>query len=154
MKTINHRIDTNQLELPQREPSRYDLPVGANDKWAQKFDEWRQTPGGKRVLQMGYAIAARYASRYRRTGRRVSINLIWSLLRDNVVAVASKRRALQLEKVDGFALNDNFQAYAARHMMAHRPEWDGLFETRELGRRKLVERTTVVRERFAEGGGR
>lgn len=98
----------------------------------QRFDEWKEKPGARRVLQIAYAICARYAKRHERTGRRVSMKLIWEILRDNVAAVQSRRTHLKLEKVDGFALNNSFTAHVARHIIAHRPEWDGLFEMRAL----------------------
>lgn len=98
---------------------------------AEKFDDWKKTDGGRRVLQMAYAIAARYARRFKNSGRRVSMMLIWEMLRDNVAAVHSKRIALKLHKVDGFALNNNFRSFTAKHIISRRPEWDGLFEFRE-----------------------
>ena len=98
------------------------------------FDEWSHTPGGRHVLQIAYALTARYARRYRQTGRRVSIRLIWEALRDNIVFIRArmKARGIMLEKLDGFALNDHLHAYVARHMVEHRPEWDGLFEMRKV----------------------
>lgn len=98
----------------------------------QLFDAWKETPGARRVLQMAYAIAAGYARRFQRNGRRVSMTLVFEILRDNVAAVISRRRGLKLEKVDGFVLNNNFRPYMARHIIAHKPEWAGLFEMREL----------------------
>ena len=134
----------NQLELKARDPVTAALPLGADDSNARAFDDWRQTPGGKRVLQMAYAISAGYAARYKRTGRLVSMKLVWELLRDSVAAVASKREAMKLEKVGGFTLNNNFTAYIARHIIAHKPQWDGLFQMRELGQRQPVKRKTVT----------
>lgn len=96
-----------------------------------KFHHWRQTPGGKRVLQIAYAIAAGYARRFKRTGRIVSMKLIWEILRDNIHAICARRRYLKLEPVDGFVLNNNFTSLISRHMVRHKPEWDGLFEFRE-----------------------
>ncbi len=102
---------------------------------AQQWEHWRQTPGGRHVLQIAYAITARYGNRFERTGRRVSIRLIWESLRDAIPFIRNRMTAkgIMLEKLDGFALNDHLHAYVARHIMDHKPEWKGLFETRELG---------------------
>lgn len=104
----------------------------------QKFERWKGTPGGAYVLRLAYAVTAKYAARYARTGRRVSVRLVWETLRDNVHFIRARMvaRGIMLEKVDGFALNDHFHAHVARHIMRHRPEWDGLFETRGLGRER------------------
>ena len=95
-----------------------------------KFEAWKQTPGGARVMQIAYGITAQYARRFQRTGRRASIKLIWEQMRDNIAHI--KRRGVPLEKSEGFALNNSFTAYIARHIMEHRQEWRGLFETREI----------------------
>jgi hypothetical protein len=98
------------------------------------FDDWSHTPGGRHVLQIAYALTARYARRYQQTGRRVSIRLVWESLRDQIVFIRArmKARGIMLEKLDGFALNDHLHAYVARHMVEHRKEWEGLFELRKF----------------------
>ncbi len=93
-----------------------------------QFAQWKATEGGGKVLRIIYAITAGYARRYAKTGRRCSMKLIWEQVRDNVCYL---RKKMKLEKVDGFALNNNFHALVARHIINHRPEWDGLFELRE-----------------------
>jgi hypothetical protein len=102
---------------------------------AQQWDHWHQTPGGRQVLRIAYAITARYGQRFIRTGRRVSIRLIWEEMRDSIVFIRARMisKGIMLEKLDGFALNDHLHAYVARHIMEHKPEWKGLFELRELG---------------------
>lgn len=95
---------------------------------SEKFETWKATEGGGKVMRIIYATAASYARRFERTGRRVSVKLIWEQVRDNVCYL---RKRMKLEKVDGFALNNNFHALVARHIVAHRPQWDGLFELRE-----------------------
>jgi hypothetical protein len=96
-----------------------------------QFAAWKSTPGGRRIMQMAYALAARYAARYERKERRVSMKLIWELLRDNVASVARSRGEMALPKVDGFTLNNNFTALIAREMLTNKPKWAGLFELRE-----------------------
>jgi len=101
---------------------------------SERFDRWAHTPGGRRVLQIAYAITAQYARRHKRTGRQVSIRLVWEKLRDSVGIIRSQlhRKGIKLEKEHGFALNDHFHSRLARHMLAHKPEWAGLFCLREL----------------------
>lgn len=118
--------------------------------YPQQFEVWKATPGGRRVLQMAYAIAARYARRHARTGRRVSVRLIWEMLRDNVGFVRRSLRQRQaLAAWEGFVLNDHFHAYVARHMVARRPEWRGLFEMREVGKKRTKRKVIVIEERLA-----
>ena|ERR1017187_981492 len=114
---------------------------------AQKFEVWRETAGGKRVLQIAYALTARYGNRFKARGRRVSMKLIWELLRDNIVFIRARLKAqgAALEKLDGFALNNNFHAFVARHIMAHRQDWNGLFELRELGAARKNRTVTVLK---------
>lgn len=100
---------------------------------ARQFDRWAHSPGGRQVLQIAYATAAPYARRFQRTGRRVSVRLVWEQMRDHLPFIKQRMLAkgIMLEKVNGFALNNNFHGYLARHIMSHRPEWAGLFELRE-----------------------
>lgn len=98
----------------------------------QKFERWKELPGARHVLRKAYAISAHYAARYRRTHRRVSMKLIWELLRDHISAVRSRSRAETLEQFEGYTLNNIFTPYMARHILAHKPEWAGMFELREL----------------------
>lgn len=100
----------------------------------EQFEVWKETPGGRHTLRLLYRTVAPYAARYQRTGRRVAIGLIWELLRDRVAWVRRRlaARGVEIERWDGFAFNNNFRAYAARHILSRRPEWDGLFATRKL----------------------
>ena len=115
----------------------------------QKFTAWADSPGGRQVLRIAYAIAARFARRYHARGRRVSMKLIWEELRDNVIFIRArmKARGIMLDKIDGFALNNNFHALVARHIISHRPEWAGLFEFRELGAPHKKRKVIVIEER-------
>lgn len=100
----------------------------------QQFERWKQTPGGRHVMQIAYALTARYARRFKQQGRTVSMKLIWEQLRDNVLYIRAraKSRGILIEQMNGFTLNNNFTAHVARHILKHKPEWDGLFELREL----------------------
>jgi len=118
---------------------------------AQKFDAWRQSPGGKRVLQITYAITAPYARRFVQSGRQVSIKLIWEIVRYNLthIRVQLAKRGEAFEKLEGFALNNIFTAHVARHLMNHRAEWNGLFELRELNKPRVHRKVLVIEERKA-----
>jgi hypothetical protein len=115
----------------------------------QQFEVWADSMGGRQVLRIAYAITARYARRFEHNGRRVSMKLIWEELRDNVVFIRARMKAkgIMLDKLDGFALNNNFHAHVARHIMANRKAWKGLFETRELGATRKTRKVIVVEER-------
>ena len=119
------------------------------DEIVQRFEKWKATPGGGQVMNRAYRIASFYARRFDRTGRRVSIRLVWESLRDRVDGIRAelKRRGISLPCERGFRLNDHFAAHVARHIMAHRKEWDGLFETRELGATRKTRKVIVVEER-------
>ncbi len=98
----------------------------------QKFERWKQTAGARHVLRKAYAIAAHYAARHRRTQRRVSMKLIWELLRDHISYVRQRATPETLAHFEGYTLNNIFTPYVARHILAHKPEWAGVFELREL----------------------
>lgn len=115
------------------------------DTLQQKFDAWKATPGGKHVLNILYRKAAGYAARYQRTKRRVSIRLLWEQTRDHVSFWAPQVKARLDTTVDGYRLNDHLHAYAARHILAHKPEWHGMFHLREVGREKPNRKVTVLR---------
>ena len=87
------------------------------------------------MLQIAYALTARYARRFQQTGRRVSMKLVFELMRDNIIFIRAKMRSkgIMLHKMEGFSLNNNLHAYMARHILDHKPNWNGLFETRTLG---------------------
>lgn len=114
---------------------------------AQQFAAWKATAGGRRVLQIAYALAARYARRYERSQRRVSMKLLWEILRDNVRHVRERQTVAGREPERTFALNNNFHALVARHILEHRPEWKGLFELRELGAMRKSRKVIVIEER-------
>ena len=101
----------------------------------QEFAAWKDTNGAGHVLAYCYAQAARYGERFRRTGRQVSVRLILELVRDHYGEVVRrcKRLGVDLGKFDGFAINNNFAPYIARHIEGHRPEWRGMFQKRGVG---------------------
>jgi len=113
----------------------------------QEFEKWSDSPGGRQVLRIAYAITARYARRFKRNGRRVSMKLIWEELRDNIgfIRARMRERQIMLDRINGFALNNNFHAHVARHIIEHKPDWTGLFELREIGKARPKRKVTVLR---------
>lgn len=112
----------------------------------QEFEKWADSKGGRHVLQIAYAITARYARRFQFTGRRVSMKLIWEQLRDNIPFIRErmKSKGIMLDRLNGFALNNNFHAHVARHILQHKPKWAGLFELREVGKVRTKRKVIVV----------
>ena len=80
-----------------------------------------------------YALAARYAPEAIRTGIPVSAKLLCELVRHEIKhgRFRMKQRGISLSKWRGYTINNSLTASIARHIVARRPEWDGLFEFRE-----------------------
>lgn len=100
---------------------------------AEQFEAWKATPGARLVLFHAYRLAAGQAERFQRNGQRGSVRLVWEQLRYQLqwIRQCARRKGISLQKWGNYALNDHFHAHVARHILAHRPEWDGLFELRE-----------------------
>lgn len=114
----------------------------------QKFEAWKMTRGGRHVLRIAYILSAPYARRYQQTGRQVSMKLIWELMRDELDRIRRQfaARGIKLEKCAGFALNNIFTAHVARHILAHRREWAGMFELRETNVPRVKRKVLVIEE--------
>lgn len=117
----------------------------------QEFDRWVHSPGGRHVASDLFRIAARYAARYQRTRRQVSMKLLWELERDQIAEVRRrlKERGIPLAPWKGYALNNNFHSHMARMIEDRRPDWKGLFERREMGKAKhkgpvFIREATVI----------
>ena len=112
----------------------------------QEFRQWADTRGGRFLLGTAYRMTYPYARRFLRTGQRVSVRLVWELMRDRLSVLHRRagRAAIRLEKVGGFSLNDHFHAYLARHILAHKPDWAGLFELREVGATRKPKGVAIV----------
>ncbi|NCC60429.1 MAG: hypothetical protein EOM12_05720 [Verrucomicrobiae bacterium] len=98
-----------------------------------QFCEWKSTPGGRHILRRYiYPLVAQYAVRYKRTGQRVSMKLIWELVRDKmkVVRHRAQQRGIKIVKLKGYALNNDLTAYVARNIYDDHPDWRGMFELR------------------------
>ena len=117
---------------------------------AQRFEAWKATPGGSQILKRAYAITAGFAPRYLRTGQRISADYVWHILRYRLAAIDRRlrRRGITLPAEGGYKLNNVFTAYVARHIMQHRPEWAGIFETREVAAPRTKRKVLVVEEKL------
>ena len=101
---------------------------------AQRFAAWKVTPGGRFCLQKLYVITAGYHHVFTATGIAPSTRLVWEQLRYHLDEVRFKLRSRghDMKRERGFWLNDHFTAHAVRHMIQRRPEWEPLFELRDL----------------------
>jgi hypothetical protein len=118
------------------------------DTKAQAFEAWKASRGGAQIMRMIYADAAQFAARWQRTRQRVSADYLYHRIRDRLRAIHVRlaKSGCELPKVGGYRLNDHFTAYISRHIVAHRPEWAGMFEQREMNKPKRTVKTTVIRE--------
>lgn len=76
-----------------------------------------------------------YACDYLKTGVTVSIKLPWEQVRHDLKKhrIIKVRRGQKISKVNGYSLNNNFHAHAARFIIQRRPQWAGMFDEREIG---------------------
>lgn len=111
-----------------------DGTLAVSDSLADRAERWMHSPGGRHVMRDLYALAARYERDWRRTGIPISMKLLFEIERQRIKTVTSRAQArgIRLTKDDGYSLNNSRTAYVARHMVARRPDWCGMFELREL----------------------
>lgn len=116
-----------------------------------RFLAWKETPGGRQILRFAFQEAARFAARFQRTGQRVSMDYIMHILRDRIGKIQTHlaKRDIALPKEGGYRINDHFSAHIARHIMDRRRDWDGLFEKRKLGAKRMVARRKITVEEYA-----
>ena len=100
---------------------------------AQKFDIWKDSLGGSMILCDLYELSAGFVDEWKRTGIPVSMDYIFHIERHLIKRGQShtQKKGIVTEKVDGYTINNSFSSFCARHIMSRRPEWAGLFETRE-----------------------
>lgn len=108
------------------------LPI--SDSLADRAERWIHSPGGRHVMRDLYALAAQYARVWKRTGIPVSMALLYEIERHRIKTVTARasRLGYRIKDEYGYTLNNSYSAYVARHIMARRDEWAGLFEVREL----------------------
>jgi len=121
-------MDAIQFELP------YDQ---AQPPHAQAFEAWVHTPEGGQVANRFIRIAIGFLRR----GQKIGAKAIAERLRWN----AFVRKA----EGEAWLINNNYVSYLARFAMERAPELQDFFETREVGRGKMVEETTITRRKYA-----
>ena len=113
---------------------------------AQAFAIWKERPGAKHVLRDAYRLTASYVPQWRKTGIPVSATLVFELLRHRLKHVHSRAiaREVKTASLDGYTLGNCLRPYLARHILAHKPEWKGLFETRAVGMERSKKRVIII----------
>ena len=116
-----------------------------------RFLAWKETPGGRQLLRFAYQETAQFAARFQRTGQRVSMDYIMHRLRDRIARIQTRlhRRGITLPREGGYRINDHFTAHIARHIMERRRDWDGLFEKRKLGAKRMVAKRKITVTEYA-----
>jgi hypothetical protein len=101
---------------------------------AEIFAAWKKTEGGAEMMRLAYAITAGYFRDYQLHGTQLSIRLVYETLRHrlHIILADFRKRGITLNKIQGYRLNNNLCPHIVRHMIARRPEWENLFELREL----------------------
>lgn len=145
------RRATRGLRLPPPAPEddciQLNLP-GLTDglPHAQAFEVWRKTDGGAWLLNRCCRRAEYFARIYRQTGQRVSVRLLWELVR--YFDLNKIRVTVGVKRVDGYVMNDHFHAHVARHIYRVHPAWVGMFETRAINRGRAATVTTITRVQY------
>ena len=121
-----------EREKVETKPFPLKAVMEAADPLAEDFEVWKLKPGANHVLKDLFKMAAGYASRYQRTGQRVSARLLWERERDQIKAVRMrlKLRGVALGDWRGYEINNNLVPLITRHIIDRRPDWKGLFEMR------------------------
>lgn len=83
------------------------LPPGTNiftiePSLAERAERWMHSPGGRHVMRDLYALAAKYALDWRRTGIPISMKLLYEVERHRIKCVTA--RALRR----GFKIKDEY----------------------------------------------
>ena len=112
-----------------------------------QYLEWKKLPGSRQVLRQAYRFTSHYARAFRARGQQVSVKLIWELMRYHIKTVRrrAKAKGVKIQKWQGYTLNNNFTAYLARDIMAHRQDWLGIFEIRSTEREKELAKVNAIR---------
>jgi len=133
----------NSVNSVAKESEQLDLALPSEIET--RFLEWKATRGGAQLLRFAYQETARFAARYQRTGQRVSMDYIMHILRDRIGKIKARlaRTGTVLPKEGGYRVNDHFTAHIARHIMSRRPDWDGLFEQRKLGAKRMMAKRKI-----------
>jgi hypothetical protein len=106
----------------------------------QAFDDWVRTAEGQEAANRFIRIA--WAAKTR--GVRVGAKAIWERLRWHYEFVAQRKND------EGYRLNNVYTAYMARFAMDMKPELQGFFETRTVGKDAKPRRAILVNIRPGE----
>jgi len=103
------------------------------DRIAEGFHEWKHTPSGRHILDDLYRMAAGCVRDWKRFGIKCGTKYLFEMERRRIRTVRKRLRAqgADLEKWNGYALNNDFSSLVARHMIERRPAWEGMFELRK-----------------------
>lgn len=92
----------------------------------QRYAQWRELPGARKVLQKAHAIGAVFFARFQRKGIGVSQRYIEEMLRDWI-----RCGLLRGEAADGFAYNSHFTRPMVLELIDRHPDWKPMFQLRE-----------------------
>ena len=126
-------------------PAGEQLDLALPTEHEQLFRAWKETPGGRHLLRYAYIVTAMLLRRIP-ADQLLSAKLVFELLRYLLPRLRARlaRKGIAVDKVNGYALNNVFTAYLARHIMAHRTDWAGRFEMRETGKPRVLKQKTVT----------
>lgn len=132
-RNISFRPAADLFDWATLRNSEPDAFIERSDRIARDFAEWKQQLGARHVLRDLHALAAVYYRDYRRFGLRVSMKYLYEIERYRVRSVRARLRRVggDLDKWNGYRLNNDFTAMIARHIISRHPEWEGMFEFRE-----------------------
>lgn len=136
----------NQTQPPVQQALNFE---GAPLTHEQQFALWKERPGAKHVLRDFYRLAAGYVGQWKKTGIPVSATLVFELLRHRLKHVHDRavRKEVKADSLDGYSLPNNIRPYLSRHVMEHRPQWKGLFETRAVGVDRSKRRIIIIEKK-------
>jgi len=112
----------------------------------ERFDLWKQSPGGAQIMRRLYEVAAGCYRDWQRFGIRTSQRFIWEQVRRRLDKVQGRlaRSGNRLDRERGFCMNDHFTKSWALHAIAGHPEWSVMFSFRD-GVKPVYEQTVIVR---------
>jgi len=119
----------------------------ANDTESQ-WEAWKELPGSRHILRQAYRFAHHYSKDWIRHGQQVSAKLLWELTRHYIKKVKKRaeRKGIDIRHWQGFALNNAFTPSLARHMVAHHPEWEGMFLMKKTTKEKAQDSLEKLEE--------
>lgn len=101
---------------------------------ADQYRLWKTKPGAGHILKHFFSMTAAYVDEWKKTNVPVSATLIMELVRHKIKHRITRLERMQINaaKWDGYSVYNSFRPHIAREVMSRRPEWQGIFETKEL----------------------